>query len=142
MDCSPPGSFVHGILQARILEWVAIPFSRGSSQPRDRTQVYPHCRQILYPLSHQGSPGILELVACRPPDLPDPGIELVSPALQADSLPAELPGKPSFLGNSCLNIFGLKYHDASNFFSSGSAKKKKNLLQIKPMLQKFNNRCI
>ena len=31
MDCSPPGSFVHGILQARILEWVAIPFSRGSS---------------------------------------------------------------------------------------------------------------
>jgi len=39
MDCSPPGSSVHGILQARILEWVAIPFSRGSSQPRDRTQV-------------------------------------------------------------------------------------------------------
>ena len=35
MDCSPPGSFVHGILQARILEWVASPFSRGSSQPRD-----------------------------------------------------------------------------------------------------------
>ena len=39
MDCSPPGSSVHGILQARILEWVAIPFSRGSSQPKDRTQV-------------------------------------------------------------------------------------------------------
>ena len=41
--CDPmdwnPGSSVHGILQARILEWVAIPFSRGSSQPRDRTQV-------------------------------------------------------------------------------------------------------
>ena len=37
--CSPPGSSVHGILQARILEWVAISFSRGSSQPRDRTQV-------------------------------------------------------------------------------------------------------
>ena len=35
MDCSPPGSSVHGILQARILEWVAIPFSSGSSQPRD-----------------------------------------------------------------------------------------------------------
>ena len=35
MDCSPPGSSVHGILQARILEWVAISFSRGSSQPRD-----------------------------------------------------------------------------------------------------------
>ena len=39
VDCSPPGSSVHGILQARILEWVAISFSRGSSQLRDRTQV-------------------------------------------------------------------------------------------------------
>ena len=39
MDCSPPGSSVHGILQVRILEWVAISFSRGSSRPRDRTQV-------------------------------------------------------------------------------------------------------
>ena len=35
MDCSSPGSSVHGILQARILEWIAIPFSRGSSQPRN-----------------------------------------------------------------------------------------------------------
>ena len=39
MDCSPPGSSVHGIFQVRILEWVAYPFSRGSSWPRDRTQV-------------------------------------------------------------------------------------------------------
>ena len=39
VDCSPPGFSVHGILQARMLEWVAISFSRGSSQPRDRTQV-------------------------------------------------------------------------------------------------------
>ena len=39
MDCSPPGSSVHGILQARILEWVAMSFSRGSSWPRDQTQV-------------------------------------------------------------------------------------------------------
>ena len=37
--CSLPGSPVHGILQARILEWVTVPFSRGSSQPRDQTQV-------------------------------------------------------------------------------------------------------
>ena len=37
MDCSPPGSSVHGILQARILEWVAISSSRGSSPPSDRT---------------------------------------------------------------------------------------------------------
>ena len=39
MDCSPTGSSVHGILQARILEWGAIPFSRESSQPRDQTRV-------------------------------------------------------------------------------------------------------
>ena len=37
MDCSPPGTSVHGILQARTPEWVAISFSRESSQPRDRT---------------------------------------------------------------------------------------------------------
>ena len=39
MDCSPPGSSVPGILQARTLEWVAMPSSRGSSQPGDRSQV-------------------------------------------------------------------------------------------------------
>ena len=39
MDCSPPGSSVHGILQARILDWLAISFSRGSSRPSDWTQV-------------------------------------------------------------------------------------------------------
>ena len=51
MDCSPPGSSVHGILQARILEWDAIPFSRGSSQPRNRTcSSYVFCigRWVLY----------------------------------------------------------------------------------------------
>ena len=56
VDCNPSGSSVHGILQARIMEWVAI-----------------------------SSPG----------DLPDPGIELRSPALQADSLMTELLGKPT-----------------------------------------------
>ena len=39
MDCSPPGSSVHGLLQARILEWVAMPSSRESSQPKDQTHV-------------------------------------------------------------------------------------------------------
>ena len=56
MDCSLPGSSVHGIFQARVLEWVAIP-----------------------------SPGI-----------PNPGIKPRSPALQADALPSEPPGKPSW----------------------------------------------
>ena len=40
MDCSPPGSSVHGILQARTLEWVAIFFSKGSSRSRDRTLIF------------------------------------------------------------------------------------------------------
>ena len=51
MDCSWPGSSVPEILQARILEWVAISFSRGSSWPRD----FSPCRQIADHLSHQGS---------------------------------------------------------------------------------------
>ena len=54
VDCSPPGSSIHGILQARVLEWDAI---------------------------------------CSPGDLPDPGIEPRSPALQADALTSEPPGK-------------------------------------------------
>ena len=48
MGCSPPGSSVHGILQARILRWAAISFSRGSSQPRDQTHVSSIGRWILY----------------------------------------------------------------------------------------------
>ena len=48
MDCSPPGSSVHGILHARILEWVARPFSRGSSRPSDGTSISCIGRQILY----------------------------------------------------------------------------------------------
>ena len=51
MDCNPPGFSVYGILRARILEWVAIPFSRGSSWPREIT-----LPGRLYHLSHQGSP--------------------------------------------------------------------------------------
>ena len=47
-DCSPPGSSVHGIFQGRILEWVAISFSRGSSRPRDPTRVSSIGRQHLY----------------------------------------------------------------------------------------------
>ena len=55
MDCSPPGSSVHGILQARILEWVAIPFSRGSSDTGIKLGLL-HYKWILYHLSYQGSP--------------------------------------------------------------------------------------
>ena len=54
MDCSPPGSSVHGILQARILELIAISSSRGSSQPRDQTHisyVYMHWQTGSLPLA-------------------------------------------------------------------------------------------
>ena len=47
MDCSPPGSSVHGIAQARILEWIAISSSRGSSQPRHWNYEFKNC-QIIY----------------------------------------------------------------------------------------------
>ena len=63
MDCSPPGSSVHGILQSRILEWVAIPFSRRRGKAAQSCLTLCelnwgllHCRQMLYHLSHQGSP--------------------------------------------------------------------------------------
>ena len=55
--CNPMDYTVHGILQARILEWVVFPFSRVSNPG------LPHCRQILYQLSHQGSSRIPEWVA-------------------------------------------------------------------------------
>ena len=53
MDCSLPGSSVHGIFQARVLEWVAISFSRGSSRPRDRNWVSHFVGKMLYCLSHK-----------------------------------------------------------------------------------------
>ena len=58
-DCSLPDSSVHGILQARILEWLAVSSSRGSSRSRELNLpllCLLHYRQILYLLSHQGSP--------------------------------------------------------------------------------------
>ena len=54
VDCSLPGSSIHGIFQARVLEWGAISFSRGSSWPGDWTWV-THYRQTFYHLSHQRS---------------------------------------------------------------------------------------
>ena len=56
MDCSPPGSPVHGIIQARILEWVGIPFSRGIFPTQGLNSGLLLCRRVLYRLSHQASP--------------------------------------------------------------------------------------
>ena len=84
-----------GILQARILGWVAMPSSRGSSQPRDWTQIFRIAggsftiwatREIQGYWRGQSIPS--------PGGLPNPGTELGSPALQADSLLTELSGKP------------------------------------------------
>ena len=60
MECSPPGSSVHEILQARILEWIGLPFSSPGiflTQGSNPCLLHLlHCRHILYPLSHLGSP--------------------------------------------------------------------------------------
>jgi len=55
LDCSLPGSSVDEILQAKILELVALPLSRGILPTQRSNSGLPHCRQILYRLSHQGS---------------------------------------------------------------------------------------
>ena len=57
-DCSLPGSSVHGIFQARVLEWVAISFSKGSSWPRDQTRVSSVADRSLYCLSHNDNSNI------------------------------------------------------------------------------------
>ena len=64
LDCNSPGSSVHGISQARILDWVAISFSRRSSWARNQT---PHCRQILYGLSHLCKNGVWIELGYRTP---------------------------------------------------------------------------
>ena len=96
MDCSPQGSTIHGIFQARILEWVVISFSRGSSWPRDQTHVSSiSCigRRVLYHWATWEAPRILEQAAIPLlRDLLDPGINPQSPTLQADSLLSEPPG--------------------------------------------------
>ena len=61
-DCSTPGSSAHGILQARILEWVAISFSRGSSQPRDQTQVFCIAGRFFTNWATQKSLGIKQRI--------------------------------------------------------------------------------
>ena len=63
MDCSLPGSPVHGLLQAKTLEWLASPFSRASFRPRNQTRVSSIAGRFFYHLSHQGSPRVLTWVA-------------------------------------------------------------------------------
>ena len=93
--CNPMDYTVHGILQARTLDWVAYPFSMGSSQPRDRTQVSCIVDRFFTSWATR------EAQECwsgepipSPTDPPDPGFKLGSPALQEDSLLTELSAKP------------------------------------------------
>ena len=89
--CDPMDYTVHGILQARILEWVAVPFSRVSSQSRDRTQVsWVGGGSFTSWTTREAQEYWSGCPLPFPGDLPDPGIELGSPALQVDPLPAEL----------------------------------------------------
>ena len=91
--CDPLDYTVRGILQARILEWVAFPFSRVSSQPGDQTQVCPNWRWILHQLSHEGSPAILERISSpfSSRSFWPRNLTRVS-CIEGDSLPTELWG--------------------------------------------------
>ena len=96
MDCSPSGSSVHGDSPGKNTRVGCHALLQGIFPTQGLNPGLLHCRQILYRMSHQGKPWILEWVAYPTPrDLPNRGIELGSSALQADSLPAELLGKPS-----------------------------------------------
>ena len=95
VDCSPPGSSVRGDSPGKNTGVGCRALLQGIFPTQGSNTGLLHCRRILYHLSHQGSPRILEWVASPSPgDLPNPGIKTGSPALQVDSLPAELPGKP------------------------------------------------
>ena len=113
MDCSQPGSSVHGILQARILEWVAMPSSRGYCQPRDQTQVsYVSCigRWVLYHYRHLGY--ALESSQNYPP---------ATPGLGKNCLPQNQSLVPKSLGIAALRdpvvIFWLKKTVRPGFLS-------------------------
>ena len=92
--CDPVDYTVHGILQARILEWADFLFSRRSSQPRDWTQV-SHIVDRFFTswATREAQEYWSGWLIPSPGDLPDPGIKPGSSALQAVSLPTELWGK-------------------------------------------------
>ena len=120
VGCSPPSSSVYGTLQARILEWVAISFSRGSSQPRVRTQVSYIAGRLFNLWATREAQYIVLLDYYRvygiprpeywsgqpfpfPGDLPNPGIKPRSSALQVDFLPTKPQGKLKNTGGDSLS---------------------------------------
>ena len=90
IDCSPPDSSVHGDSSGKNTGVGCHALLQGIFSTQGSNPGLPHCRRILYHLTHQGSPRILQWVAIPSPgDLPYPGLKPGCPALQADSLPAE-----------------------------------------------------
>ena len=103
--CDPMDYTVPGILQARILEQVVFLFSRGSSQPRDWTQVSCIAGRFFTSwATREAQAHWSGYPVPSPVDLPDPGIEPGSSELQADSLPAEPRGKPKNTGVGSLSL--------------------------------------
>ena len=116
MDCSPPGSSVHGILQTRILGWVPFSFSRGSSQSRDQIQVSRIAGGFSTSWATRetqeywsGQP------ISSPGDLPKPRFKPRLPALQVNSLLSKPPGKTKVI---CVIIFCLKNFCLSILFET------------------------
>ena len=97
MDCSSPGSSVHRDSPGKNTGVGCHALLQGIFPTRRLNPGLPYCRQILLlsePLGKPRNTGVGGWPFPSPGDLPDPGIEPGSPELQADSLPAELPGKP------------------------------------------------
>ena len=119
--CDPMDCTVHGLFQARILEWVAFPFSRGSPQPRDWTQVSCIVGRFFTSWATREAQEYSSGYSIPSPAvLPNWGTEPRYPELQVDSLPTELPGKPT---NSIEKITkqcgkqGLRSHFSMTWFN-------------------------
>ena len=121
MDCSPPGFSIHGVFRARILEWVAISFSRGSFPPRGRTQVSRiegRCftlweweyHSIAAAKSLQSCPTLCDPIDSRPPGFPVPGIlqartlEWVAISFSRASFPPWDPTQVSHIEGRCFTF--------------------------------------
>ena len=125
MDCSLPGSSIHGIFQVSVLEWVAISFSKGSSQPRDLTQVSciaNRCFTIWATSSVQFSHSVMsdslwphESQHARPPcPPPTPGVHQVSNAIQpSHPLLSPFPPAPNPSQHQSLFQWGNSSHEVA-----------------------------
>ena len=106
MDYSPPGSSVHGIFQARILEWVAISSCRGSFQPRNQTHVSTSCTGRRVPWHQFSSVAQSCPTLCDPMNRSTPGpqfpeYQTLAPALEGRALTTGPPEKSQFHYSKC-----------------------------------------